>query len=364
MSTKIKLTIILASAALILTSCGRPGGKGKFNKQTKEEAILVMVQEMQPMDLDKFIKITGKLEGVVDVNLMSETNGKVVEINKNLGDWVDKGDAIGRIDNADAENQLKQTEAALMAAEASLESASISFQSSKELYEKKLISESEFLIAKSTLKNAQAGYDGSLASLEMARKNFENSEFTSPVSGFIAELNLEVGEMVSTGMQIAGIVNSKKLKLKTGISETDIPYVNKHDLATIEYNGQLFDGKVTGVGIRPKTGGNNYPVEMEFNNSATTLFPGMVVEGKIFSKTFKDILYTSIDNLREKYDQQFVYVINAENRAEHRIVELGDKVSNNVIITSGLEIGDKLVIDGIDSLTENALVEVRSGFNN
>jgi len=360
----IRLVVILTLAAIILASCGRPGSNKRFNNEVKEDAIVIMVQNMQPRDLAKFIKITGKLEGFVDVNLMSETNGKVVEINKNLGDWIEKGEALGRIDNADAKNHLKQAEAALMAGEASLESATINFQSAQGLFEKEMISESEFLMAKSTLKNAQAGYDGLVASLEMARKNFENSQFTAPVSGYIAELNLEIGEMVSTGRQIAGIVNSKKLLLKTGISEADIPYVKKGAPVTIKYHKKEFAGKVSGVGIRPKTGGNNYPIEIELSNKNMQLFPGMVVEGKIYSKTYKNVLYTSIENLREKYDQQFVYVINDSNRAELHTVTIGDKVSNNVILTSGVKEGDKLVIDGIDSLTENALVEIREGFGN
>ncbi|MCF7793303.1 MAG: efflux RND transporter periplasmic adaptor subunit [Candidatus Cloacimonetes bacterium] len=361
---RIKWIIAFSLIVLFLASCGKPAGNGQFNREVKENAIIVMVQDMQPRDLDKYIRITGKLEGFTDVNLLSESNGKVIEIFKNLGDWVNKGDAIGRLDNSDVKNQLKQAEAQLLSAEASLESATINFNVSKNLYDKEMISESEFLQSKSSLKSAQANYNGLKASVEMARKSLENSEFTSPVSGYIAELNLEIGEMVSMGMQIAGIVNSKQLILKTGISEADIPYVKKGDTVTILYSGNKYNGKVTGVGIRPKTEGNNYPIEVLLSNTDKKLFPGMVVEGRIFSSTFENVLYTSIENLREKYDQQFVYVINADNRAEHKIVEIGEKVSNNVIITSGLEVGDKLVIDGIDSLTENALVEVRSGFSN
>lgn len=364
MLNKIKIVVLVTLTVLFLISCGKPNGNGQFNREVKEEAILVMVQKMQPRDLEKYVKVIGKLEGITDVNLLSETNGKVVEIFKNLGNWVNKGDAIGRIDNVDAENQLKQAKASLLAAEATLESATINFQTSDNLYKKELISESEFLQAKSNLKNAQAGYDGMKASLEMARKNFENSEFTAPVSGYIAELNLEVGEMVNSGMIIAGIVNSQKLMLKTGISESDIPYVKKGDSVTISYRGKKYDAEVSGVGMRPKTGGNNYPVEIKLNNKNMELYPGMVVEGRIFSRTFENVLYTSIDNLREKYDQQTVYIINDQNRAELHIVKLGEKVSNNVIITSGLESGDQLVIDGIDSITENALVEVRNGFGN
>lgn len=359
-----KLMIVMAFAAFVLTSCRRAGKKQQFTREAKEKPILVMVQNMQLRNLDKFIKVTGKLAGITDVNLTSETNGKVVEIYKKLGDWVNTGDAIGRIDNYDAKNQLKQAEAALMAGEASLESAAINFESAEKLYEKQMISDSEFLQAKSSLKNAQAGYDGLKVSKEIARKNLENSEFTSPVSGFIAELNLEVGEMVSTGKQIAGIVNSKKLLLKTGISEGDISHVKKGDTVTLIYNDRQYNGKVKGVGIRPSTGGNNYPIEIELANKNMQLFPGMVVAGRIFSRTFENVLYTSMENLREKYDQQFVYVINDENRAELHIVKLGEKINNNVIIKSGLKPGDKLAIDGIDSLTENALVEIRDGFSN
>jgi membrane fusion protein, multidrug efflux system len=360
-----RIALLMVLTSLVVNACGKPEakGNGQFSEQTREEAILVMVQEMQSQNLDKYIRITGKLEGITDVNLLSETNGKVLEIYKNLGDWVNKGDAIGRVDNVDAENQLKQAEAALMAGEANLESANISFQVAENLYAKEMISESEFLQSKSAQKNAQAGFNGLLASVEMARKNYENSEFVAPVSGYIAELNLEVGEMVSAGKQIAGIVNSNKLMIKTGVSESDIAYVKKGDNVKIEYHGREYEGKVTGVGIRPASGSNNYPVEIILENPQKILFPGMVIEGQIFSQTFEDVLYTSIENLREKYDQTFVYVINNENRAEIRTITLGEKVANNVIITSGLEVGDKLVIDGIDSLTENALVEARSGFS-
>ncbi|MDP8202107.1 MAG: efflux RND transporter periplasmic adaptor subunit [Candidatus Tenebribacter burtonii] len=358
------LILIVLMFSLSLVSCGKMRNpKVDISSKPKEKEVIVMIQEMKLQDLDKYVNIIGKLEGITDVDLSSETNGKVVEIYKNLGDWVNKGEAIGRVDNTDAENMLLQVQAALMAAETNLETANLNMTASNKLYEKNTISEKEFLQAKSSFKNAQAGYNGSLASVESARKNLDNSQFTAPVSGYIAELKLEIGEMVNSGMKIAGIVNSKKLKIKSGIGESDITYVQKNDPVKIIYNKKEYAGKISGIGIRPTTGGNNYPVEIVMNNPNNKLYPGMVIEGRIFSQTYQDILYTSIENLREKYDKNFVYVINSENRAEIRTVTLGEKVENNIIITSGLITGDKLVIDGIDSLTENALVEVRDGFN-
>ena len=359
-----KLILLILVLAISLISCmENKKPKKPMNDKSKEKEVIVMVQEMKLQNLDKYVNIIGKLEGITDVDFSSETNGKVIEIYKNLGDWVNKGESIGRVDNADAKNMLLQAQAALLAAEANLETANMSMKASNKLYEENTISEKEFLQAKSSLKNAQAGYNGALASSESARKNLENSQFTAPVSGYIAELKLEVGEMVNPGMKIVGIVNSKKLKVKAGISESDISFVQKNDPVKVIYKNKEYAGKISGVGIRPTTGGNNYPVEIVLNNPNNELYPGMVIEGRIFSQTYENILYTSIENLREKYDKKFVYIINSENRAEIKIVTLGEKVENNIIITSGLKVGDKLVIDGIDSLSDGTLVDARTGFS-
>lgn len=360
-----RLIFLALVLPIVLTSCNKKGKEGSYpgadNKM--EKSIIVMVQDMQPSNLDKFIRVTGKLEGINDVNLSSEVSGKVVEIYKNLGDWVNKGEAIGRIDNSDYENQMMQANAQLMAAEAALEIAELNLTASTKLFSQDKISQNEFLQAKSSKKTSQANYNGALANSESMKKKFENSQFTAPVSGYIAEMNLEVGEMVSLGKIIAGIVNTKKVLIKSGISESDISYVKKGDPVNVYVNGKDVKGKVSGVGIRPGSGSNNYPVEIVIENNEKMLYPGMVVESKIFSQTYKNVLYTSIENLREKYDNTFVYVINSENRAEIRTVSLGEKVGNNIIITSGLQVGDKMVIDGIDSLNEGSLVDARSGFD-
>ena len=358
-----KLILIILVLAISISCTENKKPKKPMDDKSKEKEVIVMVQEMKLQDLDKYVNIMGKLEGITDVDFSSETNGKVIEIYKNLGDWVNKGEPIGRVDNTDAENMLLQAQAALLASEANLETANMSMTAAQKLHDEKIISESEFLQAKSSLKNAQAGYNGALASTESARKNLDNSQFTAPVSGYIAELRLEVGEMVNPGMKIAGIVNSKKLKIKAGISESDISFVQKNDPVKVIYKNNEYAGKISGVGIRPTSGGNNYPVEIVMNNPNNELYPGMVIEGRIFSQTYENILYTSIENLREKYDKKFVYIINSENRAEIKIVTLGEKVENNIIITSGLEVGDKLVIDGIDSLSDGTLVDARTGFS-
>jgi RND family efflux transporter MFP subunit len=363
-----KTILISLIAVLFISACGKNNGdltkKKNFKAENKKEtALVVMVENVQLRSLDKFVRATGKLQGINDVNVLSKVSGTIVEKYKGLGDWVEKDEAIGRIDNTEYQNQLDQANAALMAAEAGLEMAKISMNAADKLYNNQQISENEYLQSKSNLKNAQANYDGAKANVNIRKRALDNSMFVAPISGYIAELNLEIGDQISQGAIVAGIVNSDKMILKTGISESDIKYVKKNNLVSIEVNDKEIVGKVTGLGIRPATGSNNYPIEIIFDNKDNCLFPGMVVESNILAKTFQNVIFTSVDNLREKYDTNFVYIINDDNRAETRVVELGEQVRNFIIIKSGLNIGDRLVTDGIDSLSENSLVKARNGFN-
>lgn len=294
--------------------------------------------------------------------MISETSGKIVSINKKLGDWINAGESLGRIDNSDYLNQFHQAEANFLAAESAFETATIQMQVSESLYNNRKISETEFLQAKSSFKSAEAMLKGSSAAVESSRKAMQNSQFTAPVSGYISELNLKNGEYISMGKVVANIVNNKRLIIKSGVGESDISFVEKGNDVSIMYNDHEYLAYVVGIGIKPVTGGNNYPVEIEFENTDMKLLPGMIVTGNIHTGTYRDVIYTSIENLREKYDQDFVYVVNSENRAELRIIEIGEKIANNVIITSGLNPGDKLVIDGIDSISNGSLVEVKTGF--
>jgi RND family efflux transporter MFP subunit len=359
-----KSIIIITFLTLIIlfSSCSRPQRGGFSGNNNQEKAVTVLIQEIQPRNLEKYIKITAKLEGITDITVISETSGKIISVNKKLGDWIEAGESLGRIDNSNYENALEQAQANALAAEAGYETATIQMKVSESLYKQNKISESEYLQAQSTLKSAEAGLKGAKAALANAVKAFNNSQFTAPVTGYISEINLEVGEYISMGSIVANIVNHKKIIIKTGVGESDIGYINVGNDVKINYGDEEYTAYVTGKGIKPVTGGNNYPVEMELDNPDLKLLPGMVVDGYIHTGTFENVVYTSIENLREKYDQELVYVINSENRAELHVVELGEKIANNVIITSGLEPGDKLVIDGIDSLSDGILVEVKSGF--
>ncbi len=361
---KFRVLILSLIGLLFIVSCGEKPEDSKTEKKITEKKIPVMVEQVKPKNLEQYIKVTGKLEGWVDIVMTSETNGKIVEIKKRLGDWVEKGKEIGRIDNLDYKIRLDQSKAVLLAAEASFEAAELQMNASETLHKSKNISDAEYSLSRSEYKNALARLNAAEAGLEQSQKAYDNSRFVSPVSGYIADLPIEIGETISMGQPVCSIVDSKKLIIKTGIGEKEVQKIHKGQEVTISNDGKYdtFYGNIIGVGIKPVGNTASYPIEIEIDNPKGKLLPGMVIEARIQSKIFKNVIYTSMNNIIQEYDNYFAFVINSENKAERRKVTLGVKVGENVIITNGINLDENLVVEGVENLEDGSLVEIRKGF--
>ena len=254
---------------------------------------------------------------------------------------------------------MDQAKALLLAAEAAFENAELQIEASEVLYKNENISHAEYITAKSSLKNAQAGLDGAKAGVERAQRFYDNSRFVSPVSGFISNLPIRVGESIVNGQIVCGIVNSKKLVIRTGVGESDIVNLKRGLLVSVEYSDKKFNGRIIGLGIKPLPNSASYPIEIELDNPNRELLPGMVVRCHILNKTYEDVIYVSANNVITLYDNSYVYVVDDDNRAHRRRVVLGDQIDRSYIIEDGLQTGEKLVIEGVESLNEGSLVEIR-----
>ncbi len=360
-----KIILSLFGIILIMSACSKsePADEKSTKKSNQQDkAFSVMVEKVAPQNLEEYINFTGKLEGITDITLVSQTHGEVVKIYKKLGDWVKKGESIGSIDNAGHQNQLDQAKATVLAAEATFDVAEMQMKASEKLYKEQSISEAEYIQATSSFKSAKAGLDGAKANLENAQQNLDNSRFIAPVSGYIADMNLEVGQTISAGMQVCTIVDSRQLVIKTGIGESGIVYVKKGQQVEIFHDShpETFIGTITGVGIKPVNGATNYPVEIIMDNPDNKLYAGMVIEGRIQSNIHESVIFTSLNNIVQEYDQKYVFIIE-NNIARQREVTIGKKVGENVIITGGIENGELLVIEGMENLEDGSSVEIRKG---
>ncbi|MDA3837766.1 MAG: efflux RND transporter periplasmic adaptor subunit [Candidatus Delongbacteria bacterium] len=343
---------------LIITSCSQKDENLSNIEEIKAVTVSAKIVELE--EFREYIDITARPEGITDVEVTSEVSGKVIKVNKNIGDWVSKGEEIGVIDNKDFAIRLKQAKAGVLGAESSYDAAVVENRSSKKLYNEKHISEIEYLRSQSALKGAQASLEGSKASLEMSQKAYDNTRMLAPVSGSISNINIEIGENIFAGKPICNIVNTKQLKIKTGVSESDIIKLSKGMEVSI-YHSSLessLTGSVSGIGMKPLANSSNYPVEIIFDNPDGNILPGMVIECKILCCLINNAIIISTDNVVKELDENIVYTV-VDSKAKRTVVKLGKKQKANYIVMSGLKKGDKLITSGLDRLKDGIEVKIK-----
>lgn len=356
-----KKILIITIMMILMVSCSKDNSEQQPDKKGNKLAQIttVKLETIKPGDLQLYAGITGKLEGITDIVYYSEVAGKVSKIEKKLGDQVKKGEAIAILDAKNYKISYDQAKADMKSSEATLDAAKIKLETTEKLFKNGQVSKYELTNDQSNVKKAEAGYAGAKANVEKAKLNYDNSKFLSPVNGSITQLNIKEGQFIGMGQPVASIVNCEKLLIKTGVSEQDVMQVKKGNIVNIRHNGdgKIIKGKVIGLGKKPD-GSGTYPVEIEFDNNEHGLLPGMIVEGEIETVMLTDKIYTDFDNIIEEFAKYYVFVVNDEGIATKRQIEIEKKYGNKTIIKSGLEIGDKIVVSGIETLTNGQKVKI------
>ena len=352
-----RIILIVITALLLLSACGKKGSKAPMPKEKDSQA--VMVQELAPGTLEDFVSISGKLEGITDITMSSETSGRILQLYKRLGDRVAKGERIGMVENDIMQIRVEQAEAALASAETSMDNARRNLSYAESSKAKNLISEVEYNTAVAAFKGAKAAYDGAKAAMEAARLAMTNSYLVAPEAGTISNLLVASGQYINPGQAIAKITDAKSLILKTGVGESQIAKLKKGLAAQITYIGskQVFSGRIRGFGSSPITNTANYAVEIEVPGNGV-LMPGMVVSARILTDRYTNLIYTSIANISKEFGKDYVFIVQ-NDKAIKREVNLGRIIGENVELLSGVAEGDLLVTTGAENLEDGTAVNIR-----
>jgi RND family efflux transporter MFP subunit len=356
----IYLLIILSIALATLSAC-KKGKAAADNKPNGDDKQTVMVEALQPRSLSEYITVSGKLEGSTDVTMVSETGGRLINLYKKLGDRIAKGEKIGMVDNEVYRIRLEQAEAAELAAQSGFDTARLNLTTSENLFKNRSISQVEYNSALSAFKGAKAGLDGAKAGVESARNAYNNSFLIAPEAGVISNLMVSAGQYLNPGTPVAYITDNKALVIKTGVGESQIGKIRQGQSVDVFAPGKTAPVKATikGFGIRPLPTSANYPVEIQLSGN-NGLMPGMVVSAKILSGTYQNQIYTSINNIVKEFDRSYVFVIDKENKAIRKEIQTGRIIGENVLIISGVSVGEQIVTSGMENLEDGTAVTIRS----
>ena len=401
-----KKTIIILTSVVVLLLVVLIGGKkaGWFGKQGDFKE--VETQKVTLADIVEKVSATGKIQPEVEVKISSEVSGEIIELPIKEGQQVQKGDLLVRVNPDLIQSAVSRSQATyqniragLEQAEAGLKEATASYDRSKQLFEKGIISKADwdkaistYEIAKANRQSAYYNVQSAGASVSEAMDNLNRTSIYAPVSGTISKLDAELGERVVGTQQMAGteilrVANLKNMEVEIDVNENDIVKVQIGDSTIVEVDAYLkkeFKGIVTQIAnsagealtadqvtnfkVKVRILEESYKDLLEGKDESYSPFrPGMTATVDIItnkrpkainvplsaiviktdtSSVSKTTVPKAVDaNKKVESEEKFECVfVNNNGVAKLRVVTTGIQDDTKIEILSGLKEGDEIII--------------------
>lgn len=361
-TTHSSLGIVTALAAL-LAAGGCAGSSGSAAQgetqdgEDAEDAVRVVDVEIRTLRARSFVDrlhMTGTVEPERRVEITAQESGPIRRVFAEKGSRLENGVPIVKIDDRELRAQLEE-------ARAQAELAQEQWERRRQLYEEQdAISELSYIEARTQAEQADARVDRLEARLE-------DTSVEAPFQGVLDERPVEVGSTVSPGSPVATMVDLRPVKISAGVPERYADDVALGDSATVTVSSlddATFRGTLSYVGASVNEESRTLPVEVELPNLEGRLKPQMVADVAMVRERWSDALVVPQDAVLRTADGFAVYVIvetDGDTVARRRPVELGPRESDEVLVESGLEAGDRLVIIGQQQLSDGDRVRLAGG---
>jgi membrane fusion protein (multidrug efflux system) len=322
-------------------------------------------------DISVPLKFSATLKGTADVTITPQISGQLMEVCIVEGQQVKKGDVLFRIDSRDAQLELESAEANLLAAQAQESSALLEYESSKNLFEKKIVSKYVLDNAENQYKQAKASAAQYKASANRARVNLSYCTITASVDGVIGSIHVFAGDQVSPGTYLTLLSGNTKMYAEFSVNESILAERTEEearnpekmlahlpDVSFLFKNGDAYNqsGRITSItGTVDRTTGA-LTCKATFPNPNGILYSG--VQGTVVLPIdVKDVIVVPQNAIVRLQSKSLAYKVGADSCAYSTIVETASFSSErDLVVTKGLEVGDVIVTEGANNLVEGQRV--------
>lgn len=324
------------------------GNKEKIQsrqKLPKQLAIPVNVTTIQKQVIKDNLLMTGTSSSFKEVTVMSETQGRVLSMNVELGQKVSAGQVIAVVDD-----ELKLAQ--LKTAQANLEKAQKDLERFEALLKENAATEYQVEGARLQVKLAESQYT-------IAKRQVEDSKIKTPVSGTVIMKMLESGMMVGPATPVITVADLSQIKVKVNVPEKDIYKLKIHQPVEVSFEAigkQKFNGKIYTIGDKADEA-HTFVVEILVPNPQGIIKAGMfaTVDFKLTSE--RNAMLIPRKAIDGSLKIPVVYVAQG-NKAIKKEVVLGVEKDTYIEVVSGLDESDLVIVSGQNNLTENAEIEI------
>jgi RND family efflux transporter MFP subunit len=340
--------LILAVLVLLIVR-NRTAMNAPSNSNGMITARSVSVVAVKRELLNDRISVVGTINAYNDVTVLSETQGRIVKVNVEVGNAVKAGSVLVEVDS-----ELK--EAAYKAARVAYEKAQKDLARYEALYKERSIPDSQIEQARWSYQTAEAQYT-------VARRQLDDTKITSPIAGVVTSRPVNLGQMVMgapQATQIANVVDLSKLKAKVSVSELDVFKLHNGDpvdITTDVFPGTTFAGTIATISSKCDEA-HTYPVEVLVADSRHQLKAGMFARITFKPESSVQMLLVPRQAIIGSMQSPRLFVVK-DSVAGLRAVVAIKQVGTQVALASGVNEGDEVVVDGQNNLSDGSPVIIR-----
>ncbi len=338
----------------------------------------VLVTEVAQHNVPIYREWVAQLNGSVNAQISPRVSGYITKRNYKEGYFVSKGEILFEIDPRPYQAALDQEKANVAQAMANLGNSKLNVARDTPLAKEKAIAQSQLDNDIQTMAANQASVDAAIAQQQTAELNLEWTKVQSPIDGIAGVAASQVGDLVTTTTTLTNVSTVNPIRAYFSLSESDYLTIARRlsmvvhgqatsqalgasDVQFIQANGEPFPGKgrFVLVGREVSSGTGTIQFATEFDNKQAILRPGGFGRIRIQIGTQPNALLIPQRAVNEVQGEYQVVVLDKENRAEFRSVEVGDRIGDQWIVTKGLQNGERVVVEGFQKLRNGVPVAAK-----
>ncbi len=347
--------------------------------------------------LNRFLTVTGTLTAEEEAEVAAEVAGRVVATPIERGTRVPAGGVLVRIADAEVEAQVREADAnaAQIAARLGMASgaafeiervpevanakaaqaqAEADFSRAQMLFNRQLLSQSDFDRSRTQAEAGRRQYESARntaeqqyqslmaarARVSLARKALDDTTVRSPFDGVVGQRLVSVGDYVTKGTKVASVLRTGPLRVELTVPEQSISSIAVGREVSLEvdaYPGKTFTGRVRFVSPAVKADSRSLLIEAIVENPDGILKPGFFASARIENASPSPALLVPKTAVRNVAGTDRVFTVIGD-RVEERIVTIGQQLSDEVEITSGLQKGDVVATSNVEQLEDGVRIAV------
>ncbi|EXL05365.1 efflux RND transporter periplasmic adaptor subunit [Aquamicrobium defluvii] len=321
----------------------------------------VKVVEIARAGTTREFRYSGSVKARTEMNQGFRVAGKIVERLVDIGDRVQPGDMLARIDPTDYALAVRTAEANLSAAEKQVETVRLTQKRAEELFGKKFASQAQLDEARLGYQQALAARDAASSSLQQAKNQVAYADLKADRKGIVTTIGADVGQVVGAGTPVVTVAVDGEKEIQIAVPETEISHFRPGQAVNVGFwtdDSLRLPGKVREVAGSADTQSRTFSVRTSLTDDPRVLL-GMTATVAATVSAGQPLATVPLEALASKDGNTIVWVADRATSTVHpRIVTVTDFAPDGVHVAQGLQPGDLVVAAGTQFMTENLKVKL------